>query len=39
MKVDDSMKDNLEAVLAISVAILIPVFAILVGLALGAIIV
>tara|TARA_B100000927_G_scaffold228986_1_gene188804 strand:+ start:2137 stop:2238 length:102 start_codon:yes stop_codon:yes gene_type:complete len=33
------MKDNLEAVLAISVAILIPVFAILVGLALGAIIV
>jgi len=39
VKVDDSMKDNLEAVLAISVAILIPVFAILVGLALGAIIV
>jgi len=33
------VKDNLEAAFIISVAILIPIFAILIGLALGAVIV
>ena len=34
-----SIKHNLEAAFAIAIAILIPVFAILVGLALGAVII
>jgi len=37
MKVGDLVKNNLEAAFAISMAILIPIFAILIGLALGAV--